>query len=51
MNTTGRTISAIAGLVVAALCAASPQPLWPLAAAIAILASYNLYTAQIRDKE
>lgn len=50
MRNTGRTISAIAALVVAGIYAATPNPIWVLVAMIIGLAAYNLYTAQIRDK-
>lgn len=51
MRNTGRTISAAAALVVAGIYATTPNPIWALVATITALALYNLYTAQIRDKE
>lgn len=51
MRNPWRTISATAALVVAGIYATTPNPIWPLVAAITTLALYNLYTAQIRDKE
>lgn len=51
MRNPGRTISATAALIVAVMLALAPEPIWPLIATIAVLAGYNLYTAQIRDKK
>lgn len=51
MRNPWRTISAVAALVVAGIYATTPNPIWAFVAAITALALYNLYTAQIRDKE
>lgn len=51
MKNPWRTISAIAALVVAGIYATTSNPIWALIVAITLLALYNLYTAQIRDRE